>query len=155
MHDTWQIPTAKEMEALGEALYKAILRCKLKGLKIYLSGSLGSGKTTFVRGFLRAMGHVGKVKSPTYTLVEPYELSEGNVFHFDLYRLEDPNELETMGVRDYFDNEAFCLVEWPEKAGKLLGAPDLAINIESMADDRTVKISAMSNRGQDVVKVWK
>ena len=97
------------------------------GSLVFLRGELGVGKTAFCRAFLKALGYVGTVKSPTYTLVESYEVPKGIVHHFDLYRLRSPEELEWLGWRDYLQKNALCLIEWPEKAGETLPMPNVDI----------------------------
>lgn len=133
-------------------------------LTIYLHGDLGAGKTTLVRGLLHALGHEGKVKSPTYTLVEPYLIKSNDIFrldqsalnlyHFDLYRFNDDEEWESAGFRDYFNAESVCIIEWPEKAQNVLPTPDLNITLSikeflmSSEPGRTISISAHSILGQ-------
>jgi tRNA threonylcarbamoyladenosine biosynthesis protein TsaE len=129
-------------ESLGGRLGAA---CE-PGLVVFLQGDLGMGKTTFSRGVIRALGHKGVVKSPTYTLVESYELAGLQVFHFDLYRLTDAEELEFMGIRDYFGDFSVSLVEWPERG---LGAlPDLVINIMWADSGRRLTYTAATERGR-------
>lgn len=125
------------------------------GTIIFLYGSLGSGKTTFTRGFLYGLGYEGKVKSPTYTLVEPYELDERKIFHFDLYRLTHPDELEQMGIRDYFTHDSICLVEWPENGFSLLPSADVACYFEFKNEGREVRIEALSDKGSEIVRQLK
>ena len=132
------------MEEAGRQLGQALLQ----GGVVFLEGTLGAGKTTFSRGFIRGLGHTGAVKSPTYTLVEPYELGEVTVYHFDLYRLRDPEELELMGIRDYFTPAARVLVEWPEKGQGLLPEPDIHLTITVVPQGRHLEFTALSTRGQ-------
>ena len=120
-------------------------------LLIALHGELGAGKTTLVRGVLRALGWTGPVKSPTYTLVEHYQLSSLYFYHFDFYRFEDPDEWDTTGFAEYFSENAVCVVEWPERAGGHLPVADLAITLDylphSPEQGRTARLAAHSERG--------
>lgn len=111
-----------------------------KGQCLYLSGPLGAGKTTFTRGFLREKGHQGTVKSPTYTLVETYTCRGVTYHHFDLYRLQSAQELEDMGIRDYFSPETVCLVEWPEKASGYLPNPTIFCTISFEQIKRKIEV---------------
>ncbi len=176
-HNHLQIMSEEAMTELGACLAKWVRL----GAVIYLDGDLGAGKTTLVRGFLRAFGHRGAVKSPTFTLVEPYSL-ENNIFfnyneledvlkpdddnehlteekaelraddvkiyHFDLYRLEDPEELEYVGIRDYLDGQAIALIEWPEKGYGVLPGADLIIKITHQNQGREVELLSQSENGR-------
>lgn len=128
------LPDAEHTRAAGYALGQALTRYQVaQPLVIALNGELGAGKTTFVGGLLNALGYIGTVRSPTYTLIEPYEFSCDSdvltVFHLDLYRLTDPAQLEELGFRDLLQPNAVLLIEWAERAGNALAEPDLAINL--------------------------
>lgn len=118
------------------------------GGRIFLSGDLGAGKTTLTRGLLRGYGYQGAAKSPTYTLVEPYELADCNLYHFDLYRLADPEEVEFLGVWEYFDDINLCVVEWAEKGKGHLPCPDLEIQIVQDGQGRRASWQARSEKGE-------
>lgn len=117
---------------------------------VFLHGDLGMGKTTLCRGVLTSLGHTGRVKSPTYTLVEPYELTAYTVYHFDLYRLADPEELEFMGIRDYLDQRALSLIEWPEKGAGILPEADLQIFFEVAGSGRDVRWCGNTDYGKTI-----
>lgn len=138
-----------EMLQLGESLAKVLAPpCVL-----YLQGNLGAGKTTLVRGVLTALGHTSNVKSPTYTLVENYRLGDLDCYHFDLYRLGDPEELETIGFRDYLQPDALCFVEWPEKGRGWLPEPDLFIRLETTAPhERKVVCTAVTSAAEKLLQ---
>lgn len=131
------------MVALGEQLGRAFTQYPA-ALTVHLLGELGAGKTTLTRGILRAFGHTGAVKSPTYTLVEAYELDGRTLYHFDLYRLGDPEELEYMGIRDYFVDRNLCLIEWPSRGEGVLPVPDVVIDISVAGEGRRLELSAVA-----------
>lgn len=138
---------ADAQEALGRDVAAAL---QGRGV-VYLNGELGAGKTTLTRGILRGYGHSGAVKSPTYTLVEPYELATATVYHFDLYRLTDPEELELMGIRDYCRPDSLALIEWPERGRPFLPPADLIITIRPDGDGRELAFAAQTAYGHTVL----
>ena len=119
---------------------------------VYLIGDLGAGKTTFSRGLIQGFGYTGNVKSPTYTLVEPYELPDVSIYHFDLYRLADPQELEFIGIEEYFTQSSICLVEWPDKGQGWLASADIQINIEHKNEQRSAEIVGLTAIGQKIIE---
>jgi tRNA threonylcarbamoyladenosine biosynthesis protein TsaE len=137
-----------ETIALGAIIASALHGGEL----IYLQGELGAGKTTFVRGLLNALGHSGNVKSPTYTLVEPYSIAGKDIYHFDLYRINDPEELEAMGIRDYCDGKAICLFEWPEQGADVLPEADITLLLSHISSGREVEIKPHSATGENILQ---
>ena len=121
-------------------------------MNLYLKGELGAGKTTFVRGLLRGLGYQDKVKSPTYTLVEPYNLERFTIYHFDLYRFKDEHEWDEAGFREYFNNKSVCLVEWPEKAGHILPQPDISIELSHENFGRHIHLISFTPIGTECLK---
>ncbi len=115
---------------------------------VFISGDLGAGKTTLVRGLLRGLGHAGRAKSPTYALVEPYSFSRLDLYHFDLYRLKECSEWLNSGFREHFNAQSLCVVEWPEKAGDLVAPPDLQIRLDFEDDARSASLEARSGVGE-------
>jgi tRNA threonylcarbamoyladenosine biosynthesis protein TsaE len=142
---TVMLDDASATEGFGERLAGAVKHSVASRLMIFLQGDLGAGKTTFSRGFLRGLGHQGRVPSPTYTLIEPYELEPLPVYHMDLYRLQDGAELEFLGLED-LPEHSVLLVEWPERAAIELGQPDLCLSLELAGQGRELKLDALSAR---------
>lgn len=135
------LPDAAATEAVGAALAGALR----PGMVIFLAGPLGAGKTALTRGLLRALGHQGAVKSPTYTLVESYRAGGLQVHHFDLYRLADPGELEFLGLDSYFDGDAVCLLEWPERGAGLLPAADVQFSLAYEGTGRRLTVTGSAD----------
>lgn len=136
-------------DAATQAAGKVLGVALRSGGVVYLQGSLGAGKTTFCKGVIAAFGYSGLVKSPTYTLVEPYEVAGTKIYHFDLYRLGDPEELEFLGVRDYFQKQNLCLIEWPEKGKGYLASADIVVELEPENGGRRLQLTALSTLGSE------
>ncbi len=141
-----RLPLASEAATL--ALGAALAKGALPGRVLFLSGELGAGKTTLVRGLLRELGWTGRVKSPTYALVELYALSRLNLYHFDFYRFKDREEWVSSGFREHFNPESLCIVEWPEMAEGLLPLPDLHLTLEISEPGRRASFTAHSPAGR-------
>ena len=141
------LPDAESQTAFGERLAAQLPT----HLVIYLHGDLGTGKTTLARGILRGLGHQGAARSPTYTLIEPYEIGARRVYHLDLYRLADPEELEYLGLRDLLAEDALWLIEWPERGAELLPPPDLTITIEYFREGRRLTLSTAGEKALSLV----
>lgn len=150
---TQYIPDEISMLRFGKKLAETLLTLPVqKAIMIYLNGDLGAGKTTLTRGMLQGIGHQGNVKSPTYTLVEEYNIAGKMIYHFDLYRLADPEELEFMGIRDYFETNSICLIEWSEKGQGILPEADLFVNIDYHDDARNIELVSKSNLGEEIIQ---
>ena len=149
MTPTAHLPAPEDTERVGGALARALVG----GMVVALHGDLGVGKTTLVRGVLRALGWTGLVKSPTYSLVEYYPISSLYLYHFDFYRFADPTEWETAGLADYFRSDSACLVEWPERVAALLPAADLDLTLAypSRGDGRDLAMTSSSAAGERCV----
>jgi tRNA threonylcarbamoyladenosine biosynthesis protein TsaE len=145
---TLDLPSEADTLALGAGIARGLA----PGMVVFLSGELGAGKTTLARGILRGLGYTGRVKSPTFTLVEVYKLSRLYLYHFDFYRFNNPKELGDAGFRELFNREAVCLVEWPEKAGAELPAADLRISIDAAGTGRCVEIIAATEAGKECLR---
>jgi tRNA threonylcarbamoyladenosine biosynthesis protein TsaE len=139
-----KLPDAAATLRLGEMLAAGIA----PGRVLFISGDLGAGKTTLVRGLLRGLGYAGRAKSPTYALVEPYAFSSIDLYHFDFYRFKDRSEWLNSGFREYFHPDSVCVVEWPEKAEDLLSPPDLQIRLEFDGAARRARLEARSKAGE-------
>ena len=139
-------------EAATLALGAALAQLVQAGLIIYLRGDLGAGKTTLVRGMLRGLGHVGKVKSPTYTLVEHYVFSRLSFYHFDFYRFEHSEEWLEAGFREHFNSHTVCVVEWPEKAGASLPVADIRVDFSMSGSGRSLQIAAETEAGKQCLQ---
>jgi tRNA threonylcarbamoyladenosine biosynthesis protein TsaE len=156
MKTTIDLPDAEATAAAGSALFAAWQQARTPKLHLHLSGPLGAGKSAFARALLRAAGVTGTIKSPTYALIEPYELSFGSALHIDLYRLSQPEELEYLGLRELLDTAKLALIEWPEQGFGLLPEPDLALTLSyhPMRDARVLQARASTAAGELVLSPW-
>lgn len=149
------IPNEKEMLNFGTQLMSTLSSTpNSNGITLFLNGDLGAGKTTLSRGMIQSLGHQGNVKSPTYTLVEEYHLQDKHIYHFDLYRLSDPEELEFMGIRDYLSAKTICLIEWAERGKNFLPPADLFINIQYANKGRQVELIPQSHLGKKILTTF-
>jgi tRNA threonylcarbamoyladenosine biosynthesis protein TsaE len=142
----------RKMQDFGAQLATAIGKIDAP-LLMLLNGDLGAGKTTISRGLLQGLGHQGAVKSPTYTLVEPYELDIGVVYHFDLYRLIDSEELEHIGFSDYLSEAKLCIIEWPENGGSYIPQPDISIDISVYQSGRRLTLNSATESGNRCINL--
>jgi tRNA threonylcarbamoyladenosine biosynthesis protein TsaE len=145
------LPDLQATDAFASDLAKSLL----PGLIIFLHGDLGAGKTTLVRSMLFALGHTGSAKSPTYTLVEPYQINALTINHFDLYRLADPSELEYIGIRDYVNAHSICIFEWADKGIGYVPPADIEITLQFTANGRKAVLVAKTAIGQAILKELK
>ena len=143
-------PNAADMDALGQALGRSLQ----DGAVVYLHGQLGAGKTTLVRGVLKGLGFDGRVRSPTYTLVEGYEIGGHQLYHLDLYRICGPEEMEYLGARDLDDPSLWLFAEWPEHGEGRLPVPDLVLNFEMREPGRLIRAEPRSGRGEELTRAW-
>lgn len=148
---TTHLADESETERMGAVLAAGLHA----GLVIYLVGDLGAGKTTLVRGSLRALGYSGKVKSPTYTLVEPYAISRLDLYHFDFYRFNAPEEYLDAGLDEFFSGTGVCMVEWPDKAAPFVAKPDVEVRLDAADSGRRCQVSALTEAGQQCVTKMK
>ena len=145
---SWLLHDEAETMAFGGQLFRAMS----DGALIFLHGNLGAGKTTLVRGWLREAGYQGVVKSPTYTLLEEYRINGRTTYHFDLYRLADPEELEWIGIRDFLQQEQTVFIEWAQRGAGLLPLPDICFALEIVQEGRIATIDCNSERGKLIEK---
>lgn len=146
------LTSSEETELMGAALWQALPEKCL----VYLCGDLGAGKTTLVRGLLRAGGYLGTVKSPTYTLVEEYRVADRQIYHFDLYRLKDPEELEWLGIDDYLHQVALCCIEWPQRGQGYLPDADVIISLSNQGNGRLIEINVLAESlKNNLYLIWK
>jgi len=143
---------ADAMRALGRALGLALSTQRGRALVVTIRGELGAGKTTFVGGVLNALGFKGSARSPTYTLIEPYEIGGRQVFHLDLYRLADPGEVEALGLRDLLIDDAALLIEWPERGAGSIPSADLELDIAYAGEGRVIDATAHGQAGRELLQ---
>jgi tRNA threonylcarbamoyladenosine biosynthesis protein TsaE len=155
---TFELPGAADTAGLGAAMARGVMNARAlverDGLVIGLSGDLGAGKTTLVRGMLQSLGVEGHIKSPTYVLLEPYTIEGLDFYHIDFYRIKDPREFLSGGFREFFGDRRVCLIEWPEKAGEHLSEPDLLVQLQIRDEARIAHLQAQTGTGRECLRNW-